>query len=81
MYIFLGGGGGGLEGNFGTGVRPSFFKPTLIVYLVLDKNNLLIFLIEQNVYIFIIIYCSLTFAVCKQSLQTDNTILVSELNI
>ena len=47
------------EGNFGTGVRPSFFKPTPIIYLVFEKNDLFIYLIEQNVNI--IIYCSLIF--------------------
>ena len=29
--------GGLLEGNFGTGVRPSFLKPIQIIYLVLKK--------------------------------------------
>ena len=53
------GGGGVLEGNFGTGMRPSFLKPTQIIYLVFEKNYLLIYLIEQDVYIFI--YCSLIF--------------------
>ena len=50
------------------GVRTSFFKPTPIIYLVFEKNDLFIYLIKQNVYIFI--YCSLIFytlfAVCKQ---------------
>ena len=37
-----GGGGGGegggvIAGNFGTGVRVSFFKPTPIIYLVFEK--------------------------------------------
>ena len=40
-------GGGG--GNFGTGVRASFFKPTPIIYLVFEKNDLFLNLIEQNV--------------------------------
>ena len=51
--------GGNLGGNFGTGVRTSFFKPIPIIYLVFEKNGLFIYLIEQNVYIFI--YCSLSF--------------------
>ena len=50
---------GGLEGNFGTGVRTSFLKPTPIIYLIFEKNDLFIYLIEQNVYIFI--YCVLIF--------------------
>ena len=67
---------------------PVFFKPTQIIYLVFEKHDLFIYLIEQNVYIFI--YCSFTFiyiyictlfAVCKQSLQINITILASELNI
>ena len=53
------GGGGGLAGNFGTGMRASFLKPTPIIYLVFGKNDLFIYLIEQNVYIFI--YCSSIF--------------------
>ena len=44
-------------GNFGSGVRASFFKPTPIIYLVFEKYDIFIYLIEQNVYIFI--YCSL----------------------
>ena len=40
-----------------TGVRAIFFKHTPIIYLVFEKNDLFINLIEQNVYIFI--YCSL----------------------
>ena len=48
-----------LKGNFGSGVRASFLKPTPIVYLVFQKNDPFIYLIEQNVYIFI--YCSLIF--------------------
>ena len=43
----LRGGGGG--GNFGTVVRTSFLKPTLIIYLVLQKIDLFIYLIGQNV--------------------------------
>ena len=46
-------GGGELEGNFGTGVWPSFSKPTTIIRL--RKRYLFIYLTEQNVYIFI--YC------------------------
>ena len=62
------GGGGELEGNFCTGVRPSFLNPTPIIYLIFEKNDLFIYLIEQHVYIFI--YCLYTlFVVCKQSLQ------------
>ena len=45
--------GGGLEGYFGMGVRASSFKPTRVIYLVFEKNDLFIYLIEQNVYIFI----------------------------
>ena len=52
-------GGGGLEGNFDTGVRACFLKPTPIIYLVFEKNGLFIYLIEQNVNI--LIYCSLIF--------------------
>ena len=33
--------------------EPVFFKPTPIIYLVFEKNDLFINLIEQNVYIFI----------------------------
>ena len=36
-----------------------FMKPTPIIYLVFKKNDLFIYLIEQNVYIFT--YCSLIF--------------------
>ena len=43
----------------GCNLRASFFKPTPIIYLVFEKNDIFIFLIEQNVYIFI--YCSLIF--------------------
>ena len=49
-----GGGGGGLEANFGTGVRASFLKPTPIIYLVFEKNDLFIYLIDQNVYVIVI---------------------------
>ena len=44
ITVFARGGGGGGEGNFGTGVRPSFLKPTPIIYLVLEKNYLFIYL-------------------------------------
>ena len=53
------GGGGKFEGYFGTGVRPSFLKPTPIIYLVFEKNDLFIYLIEQIFYIFT--YSSLVF--------------------
>ena len=39
----MGVGAGLLEGNFGTDVRPSFLKPTPIIYLVFE----FIYLIEQ----------------------------------
>ena len=48
-----------LGGNFGTGVRASVLKPTPNIYLVFEKKDLFIYLIEQKVYIFI--YCSLIF--------------------
>ena len=71
-YFQLGGGGAGqLDGNFGTSVRASFFKPTPIIYLVFEKNDL----IEQNVYTFI--YCSLIFIYSVIKI----TILFSGLNI
>ena len=38
-----GGGGGVLGGNFGTGVRVSFLKPTPIICLVFAKNDLFIY--------------------------------------
>ena len=46
-------------GSFGMGVRASFFKPTPIIYFVFEIDDLFIYLIEQNIYIFI--YCSLIF--------------------
>ena len=58
-----------------------------IIYLVFEKNDLFIYLIEQNVYIHVFIYFSLIFIyplslIClKHSLQINITILVSELNI
>ena len=77
------GGGRLFEGKFGTGVRAILLKPTPIIYLVFEKNDQFIYLIEQNVYLFI--QCSMIlythFALCKQSLQINITILVSELNI
>ena len=51
------GGGGKLRGNFGTGVRASFFKTYPNHILDLRKNDLFIYLIEQKISIFI--YCSL----------------------
>ena len=47
--IRLGGsrGGGELEGSFGTVVRARFLKPTPIIYLIFEKNERLIYLIEQ----------------------------------
>ena len=48
-----------LEGNFATGVRAIFFKHTPIIFMVFKKNDLFIYLIEQNVYLFI--FCSLIF--------------------
>ena len=79
-----GGGGGNLRVILVRVCEPVFsLKPTLIIYLGFEKNELFIYLMEQNVYIFI--YCSLIlytfFAVCKQSLQIIITTLVSELNI
>ena len=59
INIARGLGGGVLAGNFGTGMRASFLKPTPIIYLVFEKNDLFIYLIEQNVNIFI--YCSSIF--------------------
>ena len=38
---------------------PVFLKPTPILYLVFEKNDLFIYLIQQTVYIFI--YSSLIF--------------------
>ena len=62
---------------------PDFFNLPQSYTWSSKKNDLIIYLIDQNVYIFI--YCSLLlytlFAVCKQSLQINITILVSELNI
>ena len=43
--------GGG--GNFGTGVRASILKPTLIIYLAFEKNSLFIYFISQKVDLFI----------------------------
>ena len=40
-------------------VRTSFLKPTQIIYLVFENNDLFIYLIEQKVFIFI--YCFLIF--------------------
>ena len=80
-----GGGGRELRGNFGTAVRTSFLKPTSIIYLVFEKNDLFIYLIEQNVthlHIHILFFDFYTlFAIFKQSSQINITILVSELNI
>ena len=56
MYSRGGGGGGGVTwGYFGTGVGTSFLKRIPIIYLVFEKNDLFLYLIEQNVYIFIFI--------------------------
>ena len=38
------------------GVQTSFLKPTPIIYLVFEKNDLLLYLIEKNVYMFTYIY-------------------------
>ena len=78
-----GGGGGNLRVILVRACGSVFFKPTPIIYQVFEKNDLFVYLTEQNVYIFI--YCSLILytilAVCKQSLHINITILVSELNI
>ena len=55
----LGGGGGDLRVILVRVCGPVFLKPTPIIYLVFEKNDLFIYLIEQNVYIFI--YCSSIF--------------------
>ena len=47
------------RGNFGTGERAKILKPTPIIYVILERNDLFIYLIEQNVYLFI--YCPLIF--------------------
>ena len=54
-----GGGGGNLRAILVQVNRPVFFNPTPIIYLVFEKNDLFIYFIEQNVYIFR--YCSLIF--------------------
>ena len=58
-----------------------FFETYPNDILGLGKKDLFIYLIKQNVYIFI--YCSLIFlnlfVICKQSSQINITILVSEL--
>ena len=75
----MGGGGWLLEDNFGTGVQASFLKPTPIIYMVFEKNDIFIYLIELNC---LHIHKLFTFfAVCKQSLRINITILVSDLNI
>ena len=55
------GGGGGGGGNFGLILvrvsEPIYPKPTPIIYLVFEQNDLFIYLIEQNVSMFI--YCSI----------------------
>ena len=66
--------------GIGTEVRASFFKPTPIIYLVFEKNDLFIYLIEQNIYFFMC-YSYTLFAVCKQRLQIYITVSVSELTI
>ena len=51
---------GGTRGNVGTGVRVSILKPTPIIYPAFEKKHILfIYLISQNVDIFI--YCSLIY--------------------
>ena len=47
------GGGGDLRVILVWVYEPVFFKPTRVIYLVFEKNDLFIYLIEQNVYIFI----------------------------
>ena len=81
-----GGGGGGGGGNLRVilvRVGGPVFGNLPHSYTWSSKKDLFIYLIEQNVYIFM--YCLLIlytlFAVCKQSLQIIITILVSELNI
>ena len=54
-----GGGGGYLRVILERVCGPVFLKPTPIIYMVFEKNDLFIYLIEQNVHIFI--YCSLIF--------------------
>ena len=76
LMNMLGGGGGGGGGNLGVIL-------VRVWELGLQKNDLFLYFIEENVYIFI--YCSLIFytlfAVCKQSSQINITILIAELNI
>ena len=80
-----GGGGGGGGGNLGLILvrvcEPIFFKPTPIIYLVFaKKEDLFIYLIEQNVYIFI--YCSfILYTLFAVSKKVKLYLLVSELNI
>ena len=57
--VGVGGGGGGLRGNFGTGVRASISKPTPFIYLAFEKTDPFIYLIIQNFDLFI--YCPLIF--------------------
>ena len=78
-----GGGGGGNLRVILVRVGGPVFGNLPHSYTWSSKKDLFIYLIEQNVYIFM--YCLLIlytlFAVCKQSLQIIITILVSELNI
>ena len=49
--LILGAGGGGGGGNFGVILvrlcEPVFFKPTPIIYLVFETNDLFIYLLEH----------------------------------
>ena len=53
VSLALGGRGGNLRVILVRVCGPVFLKPTPIKYLVFEKNDLFIYLIEQNVYIFI----------------------------
>ena len=50
---------GELGGSFGMGLQARILKLTPIICLVLERNDLFIYLFEQNVYLFI--YCPLIF--------------------
>ena len=61
------------------GVRANILKSNPIIYLVFEKNDLYIYLIEQNVYIFLY-YCLilLPYLLSVSKVFTNNiTILVS----
>ena len=75
------GGGGNLGVILVRICEPVFWNLPQSYILGLRKNDLFIYLIEQNVYIFIYMYCYTLFAVCKQSLQINIKILISELSI